>query len=299
MNVQRFDALVIGGGPGGLTAALYLARFRRSVLVVDEGRSRAATIPCSHNVVGFPDGIAGAQLVASMRRHAERYGAAFATGRVESIEHTPQGFGFSARWSGGAAQGRIAVLATGASDIEPDMPHVAEALRAGALRYCPVCDGYEVIGQSVGLLADSVRDVDEALFLRHFTDRITIFVVTPNVRYSDRQQRQLDAAGIRTVHEPVSAIRLSNGSVTLRHGDTRTECDALYGALGLKVHSELATALGARADKHGCLWVDEHYQTSIEGLYAVGDVAQGLNQINVAAGGAAIAAAAMHHKLGI
>ena len=297
MSVQHFDALVIGGGPGGLTAALYLARFRRSVLVVDEGRSRAAAIPCSHNVVGFPDGIAGAQLVASMRRHAERYGAAFATGRVESIEQTPQGF--SACWSGGAARASIALLATGASDVEPDMPHVAEALREGALRYCPVCDGYEVIGQSVGLLADSARDVDEALFLRHFTDRITIFVVTPNVRYSEQQQRQLDAAGICTVHEPVSAIRLSNGSVTLRHGDSQTECDALYGALGLKVHSELATALGARGDQQGCLWVDEHYQTSLEGLYAVGDVAQGLNQINVAAGGAAIAAATMHRQLGI
>ena len=84
------------------------------------------------------------------------------------------------------------------------------------------------------------------LFLRRLTDRITIFVVTPNVRYSEQQQRQLDAAGICTVHEPVSAIRLSNGSVTLRHGDSQTECDALYGALGLKVHSELATALGAR-----------------------------------------------------
>ena len=118
------------------------------------------------------------------------------------------------------------------------------------------------------------------------------------MRYSEQQQRQLDAAGICTVHEPVSAIRLSNGSVTLRGGDSQTECDALYGALGLKVHSELATALGARGDQQGCLWVDGHFQASLEGLYAVGDVAQGLNQINVAAGGAAIAAATMHRQLG-
>jgi thioredoxin reductase (NADPH) len=294
---ETFDALVVGGGPGGLTAALYLARFRRRVLVVDAGASRAAAIPRSHNVPGFPDGIAGAELVAAMRRHAERYGALCAAGTVQAV--VPRDGGFAVRWPGGEAQARLLLLATGAGDVEPDMPHVADALRAGALRYCPVCDGYEVIGKAVGLLTDNANDVHEALFLRHYTERITLFVIAPGVRHSGEQQAQLARAGIAVVHEPISSIRLWQGSVTLRHGVHETQCDALYGALGLRVHGELAAALGARCNEHGCLWTDAHQQTSVVGLYAVGDVAEGLNQISVACGGAAIAAAAMHRALGI
>jgi thioredoxin reductase (NADPH) len=291
------DALIIGGGPGGLTAALYLARFRRSVLLVDAGRGRAGRIPLAHNVAGFPDGVAGAELVAAMRRHAERYGVEFISGEVEAIAKAPPGF--AAYCNGRPLPARTVMLATGASDVEPDMPHLAEALREGLLRYCPVCDGYEAIDRSIGLISDSASDVDEALFLRHFTERITLFVVTPDVHHDAARRRRLADAGIAVVHEPVTGIRLRDGCISVRHGDAQTECDALYGALGLEVHGGLAVALGARCDERGYLWTDEHQQTSVAGLYAVGDVAAGLNQIGVACGGAAIAAAAAHRALGI
>ena len=168
---QSFDALVIGGGPAGLAGALYLARFRRSVLVVDEGRGRAMRIPLSHNVAGFPDGVNGTRLVGDMRQHAEAHGVRFAAGRVGALEHAngEAAGGFVARWTDGSAQAPFVLLATGASDIEPDMPHLAEALRVGALRYCPMCDGYEVIDRDVGVLANSAAGVREALYLRHFT----------------------------------------------------------------------------------------------------------------------------------
>lgn len=293
-SFPSFDTLVIGGGPGGLTGALYLARFRRRVLVVDEGCSRAARIPRSHNMPGYPDGVMGAELVASVRRQAERYGARMTVGRVDSLEKVEDGF--IARWGAEGARARTVLLATGASDIEPPVPYLAEAVRTGALRYCPVCDGYEVIDQAVGVVADGPAGVREAIYLRGFTPRLTVFPVSGEVVFSAEERRQLAEAGVVLSTEPVGSIRLWSGTVTVRHGDRETPCDSLYGALGMQVHTELVP--GAERDGSGYLVTDRHQQTSIDGVYAAGDVAQGLNQISVAMGEAAIAASAIHLALG-
>lgn len=295
-RAQRFDALVVGGGPAGLTGAIYLARFRRSVLLVDEGASRAASIPRSHNVPGYPDGVMGGELVAAMRTQAERYGVRFEAGRLRSLE--ADAAGFSARCGRKRLRASTVLLATGASDVKPTMPHLAEALRCGALRYCPVCDGYEVIDQRVAVIADSVADIDEALYLRHFTPRLTLLRADAPLAPNAEQRRRLARAGVALVDAPIESIRLWQGRVTVRHGAGETECDALYSALGLEVHSELGVALGAKVDAQGYLITDRYQRTSIDGLYAAGDVARGLNQISVATGGAAIAAAAMHRRLG-
>lgn len=294
-SLPNFDTLVIGGGPAGLTGALYLARFRRKVLLVDEGCSRAARIPRSHNMPGYPDGVVGAQLVAAIRRQAERYGVEITVGRVASLKRTDGGF--IAGWAGsGGAQARTVLLATGASDVEPPFPYLMEAVRSGALRYCPVCDGYEVIDRAVGVIAEGAAGVREALYLRGFTRRLTVFPVSGDVVFGEDLRRQLAEAGIDLVREPVSSIRLWNGAVTVHHGDRETLCDSLYSALGMDIHTELVP--DARRDDHGYLLTDDHQKTSIDGIYAAGDVAQGLNQISVAVGGAAIAASAIHVALG-
>jgi thioredoxin reductase (NADPH) len=189
------------------------------------------------------------------------------------------------------------LLATGGSDHEPSMPHVAEALREGALRYCPVCDGYEVIDQVVGVIAEDASGVGEALYLRRFTPHLTLFLAEGPAALSDVDRRRLEDAGIAWVREPTDSIRLWDRQVTVRHGEAETRCDSVYCALGMRIHSHLATALGAEADEHGYLRTDEHHCTSLPGLYAAGDVSRGLNQITVAYGGAAIAASAMHVAL--
>jgi thioredoxin reductase (NADPH) len=288
------EVLVIGGGPAGLAAALYLARFRRRVLVVDGGRSRAAKIPCSHNYPGFADGVAGSALLAAMRRQAEAHGVRIVSGDVEALSR--HGEGFRARWTGGEALAPKVVLATGVSDVPPAMPHLQQALQEGALRYCPVCDGYEVIGKSVGVVVDSGSDVGEALYLRHFSERLTVFLASPEVRFDTAQRQRLAEAGIGLVDAPVSSIRLWEGRLTLRHGDDESVVDSLYGALGLKVHSQLAIALGAEHEQ-GYLLVDGQQQTTVPGLYAAGDVVKGLNQITVGVGEAAVAASSIHRAL--
>lgn len=293
MGDPPYDALVIGAGPGGLTGALYLARFRRRVLVIDDGYSRAVKIPRTHNMPGYPGGVSGAALIASIRRQAERYGVEFASGRVEVLEKGTTGF--VARWTGGEARARLVLLATGASDIHPGMPHLADAVRTGAIRYCPVCDAYEVIDCRVGILAIGSQGVKEALYLAHFTSDLHVFLLSADALLDEKDRARLAEAGIRLVSEPVSSIRLVGDEVVVAHGKGETRCDSVYCALGMSVHAELA--VDAERDEEGYLITDRHRQTSIEGVYAAGDVVQGLNQITVAMGDAAIAAAAMHLAL--
>ncbi len=295
-DAPSFDSLIVGGGPAGLTCALYLARLRRRVLLVDDGQSRAARIPCSHNYPGFPDGVAGRDLVAAMRLQAARHGVSFASGHVHALRRDDGRF--LAEWAEGRAHARTVMLATGAGDVEPRMPHLRQALQEGALRYCPVCDGYEASGRRVGILGDGEAGLHEALYLRQFTPHLRLFVTDATVVYTPAQQEALKRHGVVLVEEPVSALRLRDAQVEVRHGPQSSVCDTLYCALGMRVHSALASALGAECDGQGYLQTDGHQRTRIEGLYAAGDVAQGLNQISVATGTAAIAASAMHLAMG-
>jgi len=160
-----------------------------------------------------------------------------------------------------------------------------------------VCDGFEVVDQAVGVIGDGPAGVREALYLRNFTDRLTVFMGHGESRLSDSDRRGLADAGIAWVAEPIRSVRLWNQQVTVSHGEGETICDSVYAALGMRVHSDLARELGAEADEHGYLVTDKHQCTTVPGLYAAGDVASGLNQIAVAAGGAAIAAAAIHQAL--
>src|SRR5690606_13840086 len=105
---------------------------------------------------------------------------------------------------------------TGVSDVEPDLPHLVEAVRTGALRYCPVCDGYEIIDKAVGVLAASEAGIREALYLRNFTARLHVFRTSHDFRIEEHSDR-LAEAGIRWAPEPVDSLRLWDAEVRVRH----------------------------------------------------------------------------------
>lgn len=290
------DSVVVGGGPAGLMAAIYLARFRRSVVLVDAGQSRIEKIPRSHNYPGFVEGIPGAKVRDMLRAQLRSYPVRILETFVERAERMPQGFRLATQQ--GPIAARRMLLATGVTDIPPAMPHVRAALEAGVLRYCPVCDAYEVVGKAVGVYANGPAGVAEAIYLRHFSADITLFMAQGGPGLAAEERSRLAEAGIRWNDAPVDAIRRSGERVELMHAGTRTLCDTLYCALGLTVHSQIAVALGASVDDTGYVQVDAHHATSVPGLYAAGDVSTGLNQIAVAMGGAAIAASAIHRELG-
>jgi thioredoxin reductase (NADPH) len=292
------DALVIGAGPGGLAAAIYLGRFRRRFRVVHDGESRAGWIPLSRNHPGFPDGVSGKDLLARMRAQAERYGAAVEEGRVERLERT--GFGFTATVGGAPVHARAVILATGVVDKVPALPGVEAAIREGLVRICPICDGYEVQGQAVGVIGDDARGAREALFIAStFTPHVTLIHAGAPDALPAADRAALEAAGVELITAPVQAVQLDNrriGALVFEGGEPR-RFDALYSALGVAPRCELAVQAGAALADDGRLIVDEHQQTSVPGLYAAGDMVRGLNQISTAEGEAAIAATALHNRL--
>lgn len=294
------DCLIVGGGPGGLTAATYLGRFRRRFLLADAGRSRASWIPVSHNHPGFPDGIPGEELLARLRSQAERYGAEIAGTEVRSLERDREG-GFRA----GLADGRevlaaTVLLATGADDGPPPLPlpMLSDAVCRGLVRYCPICDAYEVIGQRVALVGSGKCRVREALLLRGYTADLTVLTLREPWSLPDEERAILAEAGVRVVEAPVVDLALEQDAIVIGTADGETHRFAsLYAALGLRARSRLAQALGAEHDEDGALAVGPHQETTVPGLYAAGDVVQGLAQISVAMGHAAIAATAIHNSL--
>jgi thioredoxin reductase (NADPH) len=293
----ELDCLIIGGGPAGLMAAVYLGRYKRNAVVIDEGRSRMALIPKTRNVLGFPDGIAGDELLERMRRHAAKFGAKLEIGRVERVERNGEAF---EAWAGSARfRAPYVILATGAHDVEPEVTGLAESLKAGHVRYCPVCDGFETQGQRVAVLGRDMHGLRESAFVAGFRNKVTWLSLGTHNRCEQKELERLTASGVEVVEEVPRHIECDPGTgVEVEFtGGKRLKFDVLYPALGLRHHSELATSLGAQANELGQLVVSDHFESTVKGLYAVGDVASGLNQINVAAGQAAIAATAIHNRL--
>ncbi|HYE45619.1 MAG TPA: NAD(P)/FAD-dependent oxidoreductase [Caulobacter sp.] len=294
---RPLDALVVGAGPAGLTAAIYLGRYRRRFAVIDSGDSRAAWIPVTHNHPGWPDGIEGTELLARIREQAERYGPDIREGLVEVVKPTDDGFEVTT--DGGVLKAANVLLACGVKDNAPPIPGLEDAVRRALVRICPICDGYEVTGQRVGVIGDSDLGAREALFLLTWTDQVSLIHVGPPDALAARERAQLAKAGVSLIETPCDSVRLENDALSaLCFGPERTErFDALYAALGCTARSDLAVGAGARLDDNGRLFVDDHQQTSVPGLFAAGDLVRGLNQITTAEGEAAIAATAIHNRL--
>jgi len=295
---EEHDCLIVGGGPAGLGAAVYLARFRRSVLLVDAGESRAGYIPLTRNVPGFPDGIGGQELLAKLREQAAHYGVIPRPGTVERLEREGDSK-FVASVGTGRIVARSVLLATGAVDLGPPLSRLRKGLAAGSIRVCPVCDGYEVLDRRIGVLGKGRGLVEHAEFLRCYTRHITL-LPWKTLDEDDRElYRKATGEGMACIDEPV----LDLGAGDDAHAFVQTASgrrhafEVVYSLVGARYRAELARSLGARTNVEGELEIDERQSTSVAGLYAAGDVDQALNQISVAAGHAAVAATEIHNAL--
>jgi thioredoxin reductase (NADPH) len=295
---KPLDCLIIGGGPAGLTAAIYLARFRLDILVIDAGDSRASWIPCSHNHAGYPEGINGKELLRLMREQAQKYGAKIETGRVTRLEKGEDGL-FSADWGCGAQATRSVLLATGITNRRPLMdPELHDdAMARGLIRYCPICDGYEVTDKRVGVIGSGTNGVGEAIFLRSYTCDVTLIAPDRALDLTAEENERLKAAGVTTIDGPAEAVGVTENCITVDTAAGLMTFDSIYPALGSDTHTQLGEMVGAKLAEDGCFLCETKMRTSVEGLYAAGDVVHGLDQISHAMGEGGQAATTIRNDL--
>lgn len=290
------DCVIVGGGPAGLTAATYLRRFHRSVVVIDDGRSRASWIPTTHNCPGFPRGVSGNELLERLRLQATEYGACLVRATVERIHQAGED------WVVGSADRQwrphALILATGVEDILPSLSVDAstEALRKGLLRLCAICDGYEATDCRIGVIGPLEDALAHACFLRAFSADVTVIPTAAGQASADTMQRSQHLQ-IATL-PPLRTLSFADAHAhVLDQAGGRHRFDTVYVAMGAPGRVGLAQQLGLNIGPKGELVTDHAMQTALSRVYAIGDVVTDLNQISVAFGHAAIAATAIHRRL--
>jgi thioredoxin reductase (NADPH) len=291
---MSIECLIVGGGPAGLMAAIYLGRFRRRVCLVDTGASRAALIPRSHNVPGFAHGLSGAELIARMSSQLAELDVARVDAEVTALRRHRDGF--RASWQGREYDASSAVLACGIVDIHPPFDEWRSAVADGLLRYCPVCDAFEAIGRRIGVIGPLAHAAPKVLFLRGYSQDVTLLATECGADEVAKARLSVEAVSV----VPASDLRLRRKGKRIEavfDGGLTEEFDVVYAAMGAQVRSRLAMSLDAEHTGESYLRVDDHQRTSVDGLYGIGDVVTDLHQISVAFGHAAVAACTIHNSL--
>lgn len=293
MTTETADCVIVGGGAAGLITSVYLGRFRRKAVVIDAGESRARWIPTSHNIPGFPDGINGMEFLQRVRAQALRYGADLRRGIVEAV--TIRETGFTVTGPGLEIVTPTVVIATGVKDRMPPIPDAERAVDDGLLRFCPVCDGYEAIDRRVGVLGPLDHALGEARYLTTFSRDVTVLLTERPTR-AFAGGRSSD--GIAIAPGVVRSVETLEDAVAIEtDAGFSGRFETVYPAMGTDAQSQLAGPLALETNAAGCLVTDPHQRTRVDGIYAVGDVVNELNQIAVAAGHAAIAGTDIHNRL--
>ena len=269
-----YDVVVVGGGPAGLSAALVLARARRSVLVVDSGQPRNAPAAHAHGYL-TRDGVTPGELLALGRQEVEDYGARVVPGRATALR--PGGAGFALALDDGTSlHARAVVVATGLRDRLPELPGVAERWGTDVL-HCPYCHGHEVSGQRIAVLGEEPHAAEEALLVRQWSDDV-VLLLAEGVEVERLHLDRLAARGVEVVRGDAASLRLDGdalAAVVLADG-AEVACRALVVAPRLHGADDLLRQAGAATETSGFgdfVVTEPSGLTSVPGLYATGNVA--------------------------
>jgi thioredoxin reductase len=289
--MNNFDAIILGGGAAGLSAATALGRFRRRVAVVDAGAPRNAPAEGVHNFL-TRDGLPPLELQRLGREQAERYGVTFIDASIVTVEP-----GFVV--NGSLAAPRL-IVATGAVDRLPDIPGLAERWGRDVI-HCPYCHGWEVRDRAIGILGTHARVGHIALLFRQLSADVTVFL---DIELPDEERALLEARGIRVIDRAVVSVNSRNDvlrSVTLEDGSTHA-IDALAVASRVEARADFLAPIGLVPVEHPSgagthLAVDAMGLTSVPGVWAIGNVADPMAQVVTSASQGLMAAAALNADL--
>jgi thioredoxin reductase len=288
--MRDYDVVVVGGGAAGLSAALVLARARRTVAVVDAGGPRNAPAAHMHGFLSR-DGMPPHDLVAAGRAEVAGYGGRLIDDTV--VDVAP---GFHVRLAGGSSlHARRILVATGLRDELPDIPGVRERWGRDLL-HCPYCHGYEVRDQPLGVLGGSPEAVQHALLVRQWSPDIVLFPHTDTV--GPAQRELLTARDIRVVEGTVARLVIGNDQLQgVELGGTVIPRAAVFVRPRFVPNADLLTGLGCAVDEHGWVVHDPVGRTRVAGVWVAGNAADARAQVISAAGQGSAAAIALNADL--
>ena len=290
------DCVVIGAGPAGTMAALYLQRFCRDVIVIDAGSSRTRYIDSSRNCPGFPYGIGGKELLERLRQQADTHGVRVVPDRVTRVRREREDV-FAVESRDETWLTRSVIVASGVVDRLPRWPQLENAIHQGVVRLCAVCDAFEAEDKRIAVYGRASDGVGHAAFLRTYSTRVTL-VLAPDAMLAPGARADAARHGIEVLHAAEDKCSVVNGSFCVETGDgLKHPYDLVYISQGARAQTAMLEGLGVLMVDEGEVQVDEKCETSVSGIYAIGDAVSALNQIGVAFGHAAIASTAIHNRL--
>jgi thioredoxin reductase (NADPH) len=299
-TAQSHEVVVVGGGPGGLTSALYTTRLNHDTALVDRGGGRAAMMLDTHNVIGVTEDISGGEFLQTAKEQLDHYGTEQYQGTVTDIEPTGEASPrFTVETDGQTLYADAVVLSTGFNDIRPDPP----LPRTGrGLHWCLHCDAYMFRDEPVYVMGHDEGAAHVAMIMLNFTDEVDLLLRGEEPAWSEETDELVRAHPIDIISTDIDGMFKDSedsawlGGFEFEDGTSRKYRGgfAMYGS---KYNADLAEGLGCERNDDGTLAIDEDGQTSVEGVYAVGDITPGNNQIPIAMGEGANAGIAVHKSL--
>jgi thioredoxin reductase (NADPH) len=293
---DSYEVVVVGGGPAGLQTALYTTRLGHDTVVVDRGGGRAAMMLDTHNVIGVPETVSGNEFLETAREQIQSYGADVHRDLVTDVERRPDGrFHVTANDREYLAD-RV-VLGMGFADERPDPP----LPRTGkGLHYCLHCDAYMFVDEPVYVMGHGESAAHVAMIMLNFTDEVDLLLRGDDPTWSDETDELLRAHPVDVVDDEIAGMEKREdgwlAGFEFEDGTFR-EYKGGFAMYGSDYHTDLAVDLGCDLNDDGTVAVDDAGHTSVDGVYAVGDITQGHNQIPVAMGKGAQAGIDIHYDL--
>lgn len=295
--MEQYDIIIIGAGPGGLTAGIYAGRQGTKNLIIDRDLAGGLgrEVPAMENYPGF-DSISGLELVEKMKAQAIQNCELHEMEEVTEITKTDDEYRFTVKTDKDSYQSKTIILATGSSHQHLNVKGEDEFAGKG-VSYCATCDGFFFAGRDIVMVGGGNSALQEALYLKNLGANVTIVHRRDEFRAQKHLQNMINEAGINTLlNKTVEEIKGSMlvESVILKDtetGDlTEVPTNGIFVSIGYIPHTELAKQLDVKLDESGHIIIDKDQKTNVDYVYAIGDVCVGLKQWIVACGEGAVAA---------
>ncbi len=294
---DTYDVAIVGGGPAGLTAAIWLGRYLRRVVVIDAGDPRNWETRGIHGYLGL-EGITPGALRNRGREDARKFGASLVDATVSRVERLDDDLFRLTLESDTTLTAARVLLAIGVHDVWPDVPGLEKCYGATA-HVCPDCDGYEARGKKTVVIGSGRKAAGLALALTTWTREIVICSNGAPAEMTAELLAKLDALNIPIIEASIERVTSSSGEARALElsGGMCLDCDQIFFAIGQEPSDDLGAQLGCERDEIGRVVTDLHFHTSVRNVYAAGDIIHGPQMAIAAAGIGAVAAVAIHHSL--